>query len=147
MLPTEGAHSWWSGRGDELNNTLSRTIDVPAGASVTVSSDLWYSIENGYDFLYAEYSTDGGARWTQVGRPITGDGAKWAGKRWSFKPAVAGDVLFQFRYATDGGVNEPGRSSTTSASRSARTSSSRTAPRTATTAGRSTAGRPRPEPR
>ena len=75
-----------------LNNTLSRTIDVPAGASVTVSSDLWYSIEDGYDF-YAEYSTDGGARWTQVGRPITGDGAKWAGKRWSFKPAVAGDVL------------------------------------------------------
>ena len=108
VTPTEGAHSWWSGRGDELSNTLSRTLTLAAGQSATVSADLWYSIEDGYDFLYAEYSTDGGARWTQIGKPITGEGPKWAGKKWTLKATTAGEVTFRFRYATDGGVNEPG---------------------------------------
>ena len=64
VTPTEGAHSWWSGRGDDLKNTLTRTLTLAAGQSVTVSADLWYAIEESYDFLYAEYSTDGGAHWT-----------------------------------------------------------------------------------
>ena len=108
VTPKEGAHSWWSGRGDELSNTLTRTLTLAAGQSATISADLWYSIEDGYDFLYAEYSTDGGDRWTQVGRPITGEGAKWSGKKWTLKATTAGDVIFRFRYATDGGVNQAG---------------------------------------
>jgi immune inhibitor A len=107
VTPPAGSHAWWSGRGDELKNTLTRS--VPAGSSVTVSADLWYDIEANYDYLYAEYSTDGGATWTQVGQPITGSGTKWASKRWSYRPADATqETLFQFRYATDGGVNEAG---------------------------------------
>lgn len=108
VTPAEGAHAWWSGRGDGLNTTLSRTLEVAAGDSVLVTADLWYDIEAGYDYLYAEYSTNAGKNWTQVGRPISGSGTKWAGKRWSFRPGVAGDVEFRFRYATDGGVNEAG---------------------------------------
>lgn len=107
VTPKAGTYSWWSGRGDDLSNTLTRALTVPAGQSVTVTADIWYDIEENYDYLYAEYSTDGGARWTQVGRPLTGTAAKWAGKRWSFKPG-AENVLFRFRYATDGGVNQAG---------------------------------------
>ena len=82
---------------------------MPAGSTVTVSADLWYDIEANYDYLYAEYSTDGGATWTQIGQPVTGSGTKWATKRWSYKPADAtAPTLFQVRYATDGGVNEAG---------------------------------------
>ena len=82
---------------------------MPAGSSVTVSADLWYAIEANYDYLYAEYSTDGGATWTQVGQPLTGSGTKWASKKWSYRPADSTrPTLFQFRYATDGGVNEAG---------------------------------------
>ncbi|HET9021123.1 MAG TPA: immune inhibitor A domain-containing protein [Ornithinibacter sp.] len=107
VTPPEGTHAWWSGRGDDLKNTLTRT--VPAGSSVTVSADLWYAIEANYDHLYAEYSTDGGATWTQVGQPLTGSGTKWASKKWSYRPADSTKpTLFQFRYATDGGVNEAG---------------------------------------
>ena len=103
--PKTGDHAWWSGRGDSLSNTLTRSLQVPAGSSITVTSDIWYDIEQDYDFLYAEYSTDGQS-WTQVGTPITGAGTKWAGKRWSFK--AGGAVQFRFRYATDGGLNEAG---------------------------------------
>ena len=105
--PKSGEKSWWSGSAGDLNNTLTRTIEVGAGQSVLVTADLWYAIEDGYDFLYAEYSTDGGNKWTQVGRPITGSGERWAGKRWSFRPG-AGEVTFRFRYASDGAVNEAG---------------------------------------
>ena len=106
VTPSEGTHAWWSGRGDDIKNTLTRT--VPAGSSVTVSADLWYDIEANYDYLYAEYSTDGGASWTQIGQPLTGSGTKWSAKRWSYKTDGTTPTLFQFRYATDGGVNEAG---------------------------------------
>ncbi len=106
VAPAAGSHAWWSGRGDDLKNTLTRT--VPAGSSVTVSADLWYDIEANYDYLYAEYSTDGGASWTQIGQPVTGSGTKWAAKRWSYRTDGSAPTLFQFRYATDGGVNEAG---------------------------------------
>jgi immune inhibitor A len=103
--PKTGTHAWWSGRGDSLSNTLTRSLQVPAGSSITVTSDIWYDIEQDYDFLYAEYSNDG-VTWTQIGSPITGAGTKWAGKRWSFK--AGGTLQFRFRYATDGGLNEAG---------------------------------------
>ena len=106
--PKTGSYAWWTGRGDDLKNTLTRTLTVAAGQTVVVTADLWYQIEEAYDYLYAEYSTDGGATWTQAGTAITGEGPKWAGKRWSFKPAQAGAVQFRFRYATDGGYNEAG---------------------------------------
>jgi immune inhibitor A len=105
VVPPAGENVWWSGRGDNLKHTLTR--DVPAGGTVTVSADLWYDIEDGYDYLYAEYSADGGDHWTQLGKPITGAGTKWASKKWSYKSGGV-DTIFRFRYATDGGVNEPG---------------------------------------
>ena len=104
VTPPSGQYAWWSGRGDDLRNTLTRT--VPAADSVTVTADAWYEIEQGYDFLYGQYSTDGGATWKNVGQPVTGDHARWGGLRFSYKPA--GPSMFRFRYVTDGGVNEAG---------------------------------------
>ncbi|WP_408898811.1 immune inhibitor A domain-containing protein [Nocardioides sp. R1-1] len=101
--PATGAHAWYSGRGDNLVSTLTRP--VAASSRVTVSADVWHQIEADYDFLYAEYSTDGGKSWTQLGAL---DGSSdWSGHRWAYRPKGAAS-LFRFRYATDGGVNEAG---------------------------------------
>ena len=100
-----GDYAWWSGRGDDLRNTLTR--DVPAASSVTVTADALYAIEQGYDFLYAQYSLDDGDTWTTIGRPITGTKTKWSGLRFSYKSAGKASK-FRFRYATDGGANEAG---------------------------------------
>ncbi|HEU4338303.1 MAG TPA: protease, partial [Nocardioides sp.] len=100
-----GDYAWWSGRGDDLRNTLTR--DVAAADTVTVSADAWYDIEQGYDFLYAQYSVDGGQTWTTVGRGITGTNTRWSGLRFSYKPGNKASK-FRFRYATDGGVNNTG---------------------------------------
>lgn len=100
-----GEYAWWSGRGDQLRNTLTR--DVPAASAVTVTADAWYDIEQGYDFLYGQYSLDGGDTWTTIGRSLTGTKTRWGGLRFSYKPAGQ-ESKFRFRYATDGGVNGAG---------------------------------------
>jgi immune inhibitor A len=103
--PPEGSNAWWTGRGDGLNNTLARQVE--GSGSVTVTASAWYEIEAGYDYLYAEISTDGGANWTQVGSPVDGSsGNRWKTLRYSY--TSPGTHQFRFRYSTDGGVNEAG---------------------------------------
>ena len=105
-VPPSGTHAWWSGRGDDLENTLTRS--VPASSSVTVTANAWYEIEAGYDFLYAQYSTDGGDTWTTIGSPVDGSSRdSWKGLRYSYK-ADGQPSLFRFLYKTDGGANEAG---------------------------------------
>ena len=102
--PPEGTHAWWSGRDDGLQNTLTRS--VPASDKVDITAKVWHEIEQDYDFLYAEYSTDGGTTWTATGDPISGE-SDWTDKSWSYSPGGKAS-MFRFRYATDGGVNEAG---------------------------------------
>ncbi|WP_426244905.1 immune inhibitor A domain-containing protein [Nocardioides sp. LHG3406-4] len=104
--PPEGDNAWWSGRGDKLNNTMSRP--VAAGDSVSVSASAWYEIEAGFDYLYGEYSVDGGATWVDAGEPVTGSSEDaWTDLAFSYDPGGVPSI-FRFRYQTDGGVNEAG---------------------------------------
>ncbi|MFG3547957.1 immune inhibitor A domain-containing protein [Streptomyces sp. NPDC047725] len=119
VAPAEGKTQWWSGSGNDLKNTLTRSVDLTGKSAASLSLDAWYEIEADYDFLYAEVSTDGGANWTALdgtfdGRPIARDG--------SDKPALSGTVDaygklvypldayagkkfdLRFRYQTDGGL-------------------------------------------
>lgn len=101
--PPEGSNAWWTGRGDNLVATLTRP--VPAAAEVEVGADIWNQIEAGYDYLYVEYSLDGGSTWTNLAT-ISGN-ADWTSHDWSYAPGGAASTL-RFRYNTDGGVNEAG---------------------------------------
>lgn len=103
--PPAGTHAWWSGRADNLNNTLTRP--VPAAGTVKVAAAGWYDIEAGYDYLYGEYSLDNGQTWQKAGAPIDGTSRGWENLSWSYRPNGKAS-LFRFRYQTDGGVNEPG---------------------------------------
>ncbi|MET7284293.1 immune inhibitor A domain-containing protein [Streptomyces sp. NPDC005573] len=123
VTPAQGATQWWSGSGDNLKNTLTRSVDLTGKSSATLGLDGWYDIENGFDYLYAEVSTDGGANWNALdgtvdGQPVPRDG--------SGKPALTGTadgykklsysldayagqkVQLRFRYQTDGGVAQKG---------------------------------------
>ncbi|MCF2129951.1 immune inhibitor A [Strepomyces sp. STD 3.1] len=123
VVPAEGQTQWWSGSGDDLRNTLTRSVDLTGKSSASLTLDGWYDIEADYDYLYTEVSTDGGANWTAIdgtfdGQPIQRDG--------SDKPALSGTVDaygklaypldayagkkidLRFRYQTDGGVAQKG---------------------------------------
>ncbi|MFH8347187.1 immune inhibitor A domain-containing protein [Streptomyces sp. NPDC018045] len=123
VKPAEGSGQWWSGMGNDLKNTLTRTVDLTGRAKAALTLKGWWDIEQNYDFAYAEVSTDGGANYTPLegtanGRPITRDGGD--------KPALTGtsgtyqDLVFpldayagkkidlRFRYQTDGGAAQKG---------------------------------------
>ncbi|MCL8012694.1 immune inhibitor A domain-containing protein [Streptomyces sp. AS02] len=119
VTPSKGATQWWSGRGNNLKNTLSRSVDLTGKSSASLSLDGWWEIEKGYDYLYTEVSTDGGANWTaidgtaggaQIGRDASGkpalDGAVDSYQKLVFPlDAYAGKKIdLRFRYATDGGL-------------------------------------------
>ncbi len=106
--PHSGSTEWWGGSGDNLNSTLSRPIDLTGATSASVSSWLWSNIEDGYDFLYGEVSTDGGTTWADAAAPVTGEASDWAQHTWDLTPFVGQQVTFRFRYATDGGLHYEG---------------------------------------
>ncbi len=121
--PAEGDKQWWSGSGDDLANTLTRDIDLTGTSSASLDLKGWWDIENGYDFLYTEVSTDGGADWTALdgtanGKAITRDGSEQpalTGTNGAYQDlsyplnAYAGQkIQLRFRYQTDGGVAQKG---------------------------------------
>ncbi|HZX39794.1 MAG TPA: immune inhibitor A domain-containing protein [Streptomyces sp.] len=123
VKPSEGSKQWWSDMGDDLKNTLSRPVDLTGKSKASLELSGWWDIESGYDYLYAEVSTDGGANWTPVdgtadGKPISRDagdkpaltGASNAYKKLAYSlDAYAGKkVDVRFRYQTDGGAGGKG---------------------------------------
>lgn len=58
----QGRQAVYTGQGNGMNRTLSRTFDlsaVPAGAPVTMRLDAWFVIEAEWDYLYVEAAGDG----------------------------------------------------------------------------------------
>ncbi|MER8005755.1 immune inhibitor A domain-containing protein [Streptomyces sp. NPDC094149] len=119
VTPAQGSTQWWSGSGNDLKNTLTRSVDLTGKSAATLTLDGYYDIEANYDFLYAEVSTDGGANWTALDGTVDGQAIPRDG---SDKPALTGTVDgykklsysldayagkkidLRFRYQTDGGV-------------------------------------------
>jgi immune inhibitor A len=102
-----GGHAWWTSSADDLNTTLTRTIDLSSVSKATVTASAWYEIEDGYDYLYAEWAPAGTDEWTMIGSPISGStNGKWSNLRFSVPGGQPVD--FRFRYQSDGGVALPG---------------------------------------
>jgi immune inhibitor A len=111
--PHSGDGEWWGGSADDLNSTLTRSIDLTGKSSASLSAWLQYNIEEDYDALYAEVSTDGGSTWNQVGDLIDGptgnDGlSDWAEQTWDLSAYAGQSIQFRFRYQTDGGLHFEG---------------------------------------
>ncbi len=106
--PFSGAFEWWGGSADDLNRMLRRTIDLTGKSTASITTKAWYDIEEDFDFLHAEVSTDG-THWEGVGTPVTGgsDG-EWVDLTYDLTPYAGQSIQFRFRYATDGGVHLAG---------------------------------------
>ncbi len=127
--PASGRHQWWSNRGDMSHATLERAFDLTAVTSATLSFNLWYDIEEGWDYAYVRASTDGGRTWqllrgahmtdtnpagNALGPGYTGksgslaDQASWVRETLDLGPYCGRQVLVRFDYVTDDAVNEDG---------------------------------------
>jgi immune inhibitor A len=61
--PAEGPDFWYSGQGDDLDNSM--LAPLPAGAT-TLTAKARYAIETDWDYAYAVYTTDGGKTFTPI---------------------------------------------------------------------------------
>ena len=103
--PASGAQMWWSTSADDLNTTLQNSFDLGSVSKATLTVKAWYDIEAGFDYLHAEYSTDGGAEWIAAADPLSASSnGRWKTLRYTI-PGGSAETLFRFRFQSDGGVH------------------------------------------
>jgi immune inhibitor A len=110
--PFEGTKQWYSGAGDDLENTLTRQVTLPAGTATLTFQAKWNIEDCGPDPCdYAFVEVDDGSGWTAIPGSITkadeADGIDGWSNGW--KPATfdlsayAGKTIgLRLRYETDG---------------------------------------------
>lgn len=112
--PYEGNYEWWSNMGDDLSNTMTRSVDLTGLTSATLAFKTWYDIEYDYDYGFVEVSIDGGANFSKIpgnltrdiGNGIPGiDGTSdgWVDAEYDLSEFVGQSILLRFHYLTDGG--------------------------------------------
>ena len=121
--PKSGSFVYWSTMGDEIETTMTKAYTVPAGGTLT--ADVWYDMEDTFDYAFLEQSTNGGATWTPVmtnlsdpaSRDQSGFNSSGTGITGSsggvYKALTAtlpgsGASLIRFRYRTDPAVTGQG---------------------------------------
>jgi immune inhibitor A len=122
--PFAGSGQFFSGNADDLNTSMSHAVDLTGKTSGAVTLKGRYDIEQDYDYLYFEASTDGGTNWTKLpgtvnGAPLPVDssgtpaltgssGGAWADIAIPLDQYAGQAITFRLHYVTDGGVSEGG---------------------------------------
>jgi hypothetical protein len=128
LIPTDphsGRTFWWSDRGDGMDSTLTKTIDLRSVTAPKLAFWTWFGLEVDYDYAYVEVSTDGGSHWTplkteastttdpngqNLGNGITGSSSGDTATGWKhltadLSPFAGKQVQLRFQYVTDGNLN------------------------------------------
>lgn len=126
LLPTEvhsGDFAFWSNLGDSSDMTLTREFDFTnVSGSVNISYWTWYDIEEDWDYVFVEVSTDG-ETWEILTTPsgtdynpsgnsygwgYTGQTSGWIEESVDLSDYAGQKVQIRFEYITDLAVNGQG---------------------------------------
>ena len=126
LLPTDthsGDFAFWSNKGDESDMTLTREFDfTDVSGSMNISYWTWYDIEEDWDYVYLEVSTDG-ETWDILTTPsgtdynpsgnsygwgYTGATENWIQETVDLSQYAGQNVFIRFEYITDAAVNGQG---------------------------------------
>jgi hypothetical protein len=126
LLPADtrsGKYAFWSNKGDESNMTLTREFDFfGTNGPIEVSYWTWYDIEEGWDYLHLEASTDG-QTWEILKTPsgtdynpsgnsygwgYTGATGDWIEETVDLSRFAGQKIWLRFEYITDAAVTGGG---------------------------------------
>jgi len=120
--PYSGQYEYYSGRGDEMDHSMSATLDLTGATSATLTFKTWYQIEEQWDFASVQVRTAGGA-WETVpgnltteediygqnpGDGITGYSDGWVEGIFDLSAYAGQSIELRFNYWTDVAVSEMG---------------------------------------
>ena len=113
--PKGSSKALYSGKGDNLDRTIARKVVVREG---NLDVDMAWNTEVGYDYAYAQVSTDGGKKYKSVrcadsvkaplGPGFDGKSGGFVTEHCNLSRYAGDRVILAFRYVTDGGVVLPG---------------------------------------
>ena len=122
-----GRFVFWGNRQDESDATLTRLFDLTDVGSATLTYWAWWAIEENFDYVYLEASTNGeiwtiletpgGTDFNPTGNNLGwgyhynsggGDTSEWVRESVDLSPYVGQQVYIRFEYITDAAVNRPG---------------------------------------
>ena len=111
-----GRYCWWGNRGDSIDSTLTRRLDLSGVRDATLEFWTWFSLEEDWDYAYVEVSADGGDTWeilegkhttsenpvgNNFGHGFTGSSQGWVQEKIDLSPYAGYIVLLRFEYVTD----------------------------------------------
>lgn len=114
---------WWSNRGDLIDTRLVRTVDLTRVRQARLHFQVWYEIENTYDYGFVEASTDNGSTWSTLpgthtqnsnptganyGNGYTGTSKGWLNETVNLSRYAGKRIELRFEYVTDDEVNLQG---------------------------------------
>ncbi len=119
--PYSGSYEWFGGKGDVIDTTLRREVDLSGKSTASLDYWTWYDIEEKWDFGFVQVSANGGLTWTPLATPTmsydhdpdamgsivanlpgyTGTSGGWLHETIDLTPYAGQKILLQFRYMTD----------------------------------------------
>lgn len=121
--PHSGSYAFWSNKSDESDMSLTRQFDLTGVSSpVNLSYWTWYDLENDYDYVFLEASTDG-VSWTILTTPsgtdanpsgnsygwgYNGQSSGWIQETVDLSQYAGKTVSLRFDYITDAAVTNAG---------------------------------------
>ena len=125
LLPTEvdSRGCWWGNSGDSISSTLTRPVDLTGLDRATLNYQVWFELEEDWDYGYLEISLDSGKTWDILDTPnttdenpignsfgmgYTGDSVGWIDETVDLTGYVGQRILLRFQYVTDDTLNGSG---------------------------------------
>ncbi|WLR41810.1 immune inhibitor A [Bacillus carboniphilus] len=114
--PFSGQYEYYSQKGDNLNNSMTTSVDLTNVTNANLSFKAWYDIESDYD--YASVQVLEGDEWTSIpgnitttedpfdinpGHGITGKSDGWIDATFDLSSYAGKDIELRINYLTDGG--------------------------------------------
>jgi len=117
------SYSWHDKGMEQTNHWIESTVPYEVTENDSLRFWLWYNIEDGYDYFYAQLSVDGGKTFVNLpgnlttnenvhlqnlGNGITGASAAWVRAVFDLSAWEGSFVTFRLAYYTDPYLNEEG---------------------------------------
>ncbi|WP_153463868.1 immune inhibitor A domain-containing protein [Sediminibacillus terrae] len=115
--PFSGQYEYFSGSGNNLNNSMSLTVDLTGASSAELNFKAWYNIETDWDYASVKVngeSIEGNLTTTEdpngqnPGHGITGNSDGWVDASFDLSSYAGQEVELELNYWTDVAVAQPG---------------------------------------